>query len=141
MSLGDAAAERDHRRDLRPAEIAIAEGMAGVHHLDADRQRVDVALAAPRAAAGVPGAIGLPHHLGDPPVLVHEVVGRHFADRVAEPGFGRLAGLHAGVVKDDQLRPDRLATHAEIGRNAHLGTGMVGGEACHAALRPFSISS
>ena len=40
-----------------------------------------------------------------------------------------------------ESRPDSLATHAEIGRNAHLGTGMVGGEACHAALRPFSISS
>ena len=64
---------------------AVAELVAGIDDLHADRAGVDVALALPVASARVPGAALLGHQREDAAVLLDQVVGRDLGLGIAQP--------------------------------------------------------
>ena len=99
-----AAAQRDDRRDLPLGKIRIAEIVAGIADLDADRARVDVGVAAPGRHPGVPGAVGSPA----PAERSSRFRARDSATRRGRSGrtAGAIAScgeLHAGVVQHDHV--------------------------------------
>src|SRR5262245_30697542 len=139
---GDAAAEPNYGLNLIGEKVTVAENVSGIDDLDADRRRIDVGPSSPRTFSGMPCAVALAHHLRDPAVLMNEVVGRNFADRITEPGLRRLPCFHSRVVKNDHFRQRLFAPHPEIGGRLHFGPWMVRRKSTHtAALRPLSISS
>ena len=71
--------------------------------LDADGAGIDIARPRPGAGTGMPGPVGLGHHLHDAPVLEHEVMGRDFRRRVAQALQRSLCSGHAGVVQDQHV--------------------------------------
>ena len=91
--------------------------MAGIDQLDADRARVDVAMAAPERDAGVPGAAILRHQAEDAAVLLDHVVRADLRRRVAHPRQRRVAGLHAGVVQHQHV-DGRVAARVVVGGRA-----------------------
>ena len=123
-ALADIRHQFDHRAHLNIGERPVAELVAGVDDLDADRATVDVALALPERLAGVPGAARLRHEGEDAAVLLDHIVGRDPGRRIAQPRQRRLAGRHAGIVEQDHVgRPD---AGVEVGRRrvdeAHAGS-------------------
>src|SRR5208282_4023171 len=78
----DVLGERLECGDLRLGEIAVAELVARVDELDADRARVDVARTRPEALARVPGAPFLRDEAIAGAVLVDEVMAAHPGSRV-----------------------------------------------------------
>ena len=74
MAAQNVAAKRLHRLHLRIGKFEVAELVAGIVDLDADRAGIEVGLAGPQALPGMPGALVLAHHLGDAPLLVDEIV-------------------------------------------------------------------
>ena len=117
MPREDAARQRRQGGHLRGRKTAIAEFMAGIDDLDADRARVDVAMAAPGRDAGVPGAAVLRHQAEDAAVLLDHVMRADFRRRVAHPRQRRVAGRHAGVVQHQHV-DGRAAARVVVGGRA-----------------------
>ncbi len=103
-ALSDVAAERRDGLHLLQRKVGIAAVVAGVVDLDADRGRVDVALAGPVRGARVPGALRLRHHLRDDAGLVDDVVGRDLALGPRQPVDRLFGRYHAGVVQHHEVR-------------------------------------
>src|SRR5690606_23891290 len=129
----DVADQRDQRLDLRRGEQAIAELMARIDDFDADRGGVDVGLALPGAAPGVPGAALLRHQAQDRAVLVDDVVGRDLGLGIAKAGHGLLGRRHAGIVQHQHVR--RAASGVEV-RGRRVSEGYHGREIMRADQRP-----
>src|SRR3546814_18468082 len=72
---GDIAEQGQQRIDLYGGEFAIAEFMARIDQLDADRTRVDVADATTGGHAGMQGALPLLDQPVDGAVLAEDVMG------------------------------------------------------------------
>ena len=108
----DIVTEQDQGLDLRFGKIAIAELVAGIGDLDADRARVDVGLARPEGFAGVPGALAFVDQPERAPVLEDEIVRRDGGARIAQPAKRLLGRVHAGVVQDEHVDalPDSTRT-------------------------------
>jgi hypothetical protein len=119
MAPQNVAAEGAQRLDLRGGEIGEAAGMAGIGELDADGAGIDVGVAGPGGRAGVPGAALLRHERQDAAVRMDEIMRRHLARRVAQPGERLIVIGHAGVVQEQHVRRAALP-RAVIGRGAVL---------------------
>uniref|UniRef100_A0A0N5A0A3 PE-PGRS family protein n=1 Tax=Parastrongyloides trichosuri TaxID=131310 RepID=A0A0N5A0A3_PARTI len=97
--------------------------MARIDDLDADGGGVDVGLALPGAATGVPGPALFGHQTQDGAVLIDDIVGRDLGLGVAQAGDRRLGGLHAGIVQHQHVR--RAAPGVEV-RGRRVGVDAVG---------------
>jgi hypothetical protein len=116
MALDDVAAQRDHGIDLGVRKIGIAEAVAAVADLDADRARIDVGLVFPARDAGVPGPARLWHELPDLAALVDDVMARHLGDRItqARQRCRRVRG--AGVVEQQNVGGELRRPRPVVGR-------------------------
>ncbi len=94
--------------------------MARIDDLDADGGGVDVGLALPGAAPGVPGPALFGHQTQDGAVLIDDVVGRDLGLGVAQARDRRLGRLHAGIVQHQHVR--RAAPGVEV-RRRRVGVG------------------
>ena len=103
MARHDIAAELDQPIDLRVGKIAIAELVAGISDLDADRAGVDIGCALPRRRAGMPGAARFRHELVDAAVLIDEIVAGDTGFLVGEPRDRFFGGLHSGVMQQQDI--------------------------------------
>ncbi len=110
----DAVKQANYRVDLRRREVAIAEFVAGIDDLDADRTAIDVGVALPERHAGVPGAALFGHQAIDLASFVDAIVRRDLGLGIAHALKRRLGGSHAGIVQDAHIR--RRGTFVEIGR-------------------------
>ena len=117
----DVARKGDGRGDLGIRKGRRAAVVSGIDDLDADRGRVEVALAFPMARAGVPGAIALGDQLIDPPVLPDEIMRRDLGGRIDQQSERILAGRHAGVMKDKRIGRPHAAPLAKIRRGEERG--------------------
>jgi hypothetical protein len=126
MPRDDVMTERDNGLDLLRREVPIAEVMAGIDDLDADRARIDVGRAFPGRGPGMLGAARFGHELHDATVLENEIVARDLGRRIAEAGERFLGGFGAGVMKQQEIRRRDAAALAEIGRGGNLGGCKVG---------------
>jgi len=97
-------AEPDDGFDLRRRIGGRAAPVPRIGDFNPDRDIVHVSLAGPIAAAGVPGAARLRHELQQAAILQHEIMRRHFRDRVAKLPQGGLSGRQASVMQDDRVR-------------------------------------
>src|ERR1700712_316668 len=91
----DAAAQRDHGRDLAQWKIRIAPIMATVDDFDSDRAGIDVLLAGPGRCAGMPGALALGYALHDAAVFQHDVMRGYVGSRGAKLGDRAFHIRHA----------------------------------------------
>src|SRR3546814_9813182 len=87
LPRGDIAEKGQQRIDLYGGEFAIAEFMARIDQLDADRTCVDVADATPVGHAGMPGALAFLDQPVDGAILVEDVMGTAL-------GHGEIGGAH-----------------------------------------------
>ena len=79
MAFDDVSAERDDGIHLRARKIRVAVLVTRVLNFDADRMRIDIALAAPVRNTGMPGAHRFRHHLCNRAVVGDDVVARDAA--------------------------------------------------------------
>ena len=133
----DAAAQRDHGRDLAQRKIRIAPVVAAIDDLDPDRTGIDVVLAGPGRHAGVPGALALGHALHDAAVLQHDVMGRYVGAGGAELRDRAFDIRHAGVVQHDHVRQAPLVAVAKIRRRDDVGSDRgIRGKGLHVRVGP-----
>ncbi len=91
--------------DLGVRERAVAEFVAGIDDLDADRDGIHIGLALPIGDPGMPGAALLRHQAIDAAILLDQVVaGDARRIGVGQAGQGLGPGGHAGIVQDDDVR-------------------------------------
>src|SRR4029077_15516832 len=88
---------------LRLAKVAIVDIVARIVNLDADRAGIEVSLAGPQALPGMPGALGLPHHLGAANIRGDEIGARALRPLLREPVERGVRGVHAGVVQHEHV--------------------------------------
>jgi hypothetical protein len=111
----DAAAQRDHGRDLPQRILRIAPIVPAIDDLDTDRTGIDVVLAGPGRDAGMPGAFGLRHALHDAAVLQDDIMRRDVGSRGGQLGDRALRVGHARVVQQDHVGHAALVPLAEVG--------------------------
>ncbi len=116
MAANQLAAQRFERRHLRLGERAVAELVARIDDLDADRARVDIGLAAPGRDTGMPGTPLLGHQAEDPAILLHHVVSADPGRCVAQAIERRRAGRHAGVMEDQHVDRRAIRPRVVVGR-------------------------
>ena len=122
-AFANIARQRGDRRDL-PRRIGAWIVVTGMHDFDADRGRVHVGFAAPKALAGVPGASRLRHELEHAAVLFDEVMGGDLRRRVAEQIERARSRRHAGVMQDQH--GDRPQPFAMVRGGDNSGERIVG---------------
>ena len=116
VAAQDVEAERLHASHLRLWEIAVAELVAGIMNLDADRAGVEVGFAGPQALPGMPGAFELAHHLGDASILVDKVVAGDLRLFPGQPVERGVRGLHAGVMQHEHVRHAAVSPRLAVRR-------------------------
>ena len=118
MSLHDVAGEIEQRADLRLGKRFIAEFVARIDELDADRTAVDVALTRPIRDSRMPGAAFFRHVAIDAAVAIDRVMGGDFRLRIAEPRHRLFRRFHAGVVQHQHVDRHALGAFIVVGRAA-----------------------
>src|SRR5438552_4168590 len=99
LAQDDVAAQHGDGFHLGGGKGTVAEFVAGIDDLDADRALVDVGMAAPTADAGMPGAAVLADQRIDRAVFLDDVMRTDSAGRIGEPPARFLTALHAGVMQ------------------------------------------
>jgi hypothetical protein len=84
----------------------------------------------------MPGAPRFRHELIDTTVLVDEIVRGDFHDRIAQPRAGGFAGLHAGIVQQQNV--DRAFALVVIGRGDDARRREIRGEG-HMSFRNCAV--
>ena len=111
--------------------------MAGIDDLDADRGRIEVALALPDADAGMPCASRFRHELHDRAVFLDDIMSGDLGLGVAQQVDRALRGRHAGIMQDEAIGSRETAPLAVIGRGQERLDERAVGERdfCHGARR------
>ena len=90
--------------------------MAGIVDLDADRAGIEVGLSRPQALAGMPGPLLFGDELGDPSLLVDEVMTRDARLWPRQPIERAFRRLHAGVMQDEHVGLQPVAPRLAVRR-------------------------
>ena len=85
VPMGDILRERDHGPHLARRKIGISVLMTEILDFDADRMRIDIGVATPIGDARMPRTLVLRNELGNPPILVDDVMAGDTALGSREP--------------------------------------------------------